>query len=99
MACITLLTLPEFAGRAGRRSLQATILILVLSGPVHNLGENGEETLRFFACVKDMLWDIFMAGVDLVLAPLQQILFDLKVNLFILTLMEHIMEQRCVTKM
>ncbi|CAL8070899.1 unnamed protein product [Orchesella dallaii] len=78
IACMTLLTLPEFASRAGRRSLQATILILVLAGPLKNLGENGEETLRFLACIKDMLWEIFMAGVDLVLAPIQHILSDIK---------------------
>lgn len=80
MACMTLLTLPAFVGRAGRRSLQATILILILAGPIHNLGENGEETLRFLSCIKDMLWDIFMTGVDLVLAPVQHILADLKVH-------------------
>lgn len=79
---MTLLTLPEFVGRAGRRSLQATILILILAGPLKNLGDNGEETLRFLGCIKDMLWDIFMAGVDLVLAPIQHILSDLKVFFF-----------------
>ncbi|OXA63119.1 DC-STAMP domain-containing protein 1 [Folsomia candida] len=78
--CITVLTIPEFTTRAGRRTVQATILILLISGPMRNIADNGEETVRFLKCIKDMLLDILIAGKDLVFAPIQHILFDLRAS-------------------
>jgi hypothetical protein len=52
----------------------------MLAGPVRNIGDNGEETIRFLGCIKDMLLDILIAGKDLVLAPIQHIIYDIKVN-------------------
>lgn len=65
--------------KSGRRAIQATILILMIAGPMHNIADNGEETVRFLGCIKDMLLEILIAGKDLVLAPIQHILFDIKV--------------------
>ncbi len=47
---------------------------------MRNIADNGEETVRFLGCIKDMLLDILIAGKDLVFAPIQHILFDLKVR-------------------
>lgn len=81
-----MLTIPEFTTRAGRRTVQATILILLISGPMRNIADNGEETVRFLKCIKDMLLDILIAGKDLVFAPIQHILFDLRASVLCIKL-------------
>jgi len=58
----------------------ATILILVMAGPVQNIGNNGEQVLRFMVCMKDILWEILSQGKDLILAPIQHLIFDIKVK-------------------
>jgi len=78
--CITCLTLPEFTSVSGKRFIQACIMILLLSGPVENIGANGEEVIRLVICFKDLTLNITLAGKDLLLAPIQHIIFDLKVE-------------------
>lgn len=80
MRCLTFLCLTEYSGKGGRRAIMATILILVMAGPVQNIGNNGEQVLRFMVCMKDILWEILSQGKDLILAPIQHLIFDIKVK-------------------
>jgi hypothetical protein len=77
--CITCLTLPEFLSVAGKRFVQAAVIILMLAGPVENIGSNGREVLRLVSCFKDLTVNITVAGRDLILAPIQHIIYELKV--------------------
>lgn len=55
-------------------------MILLLSGPVENIGANSEEVIRLIICFKDLTLNITLAGKDLLLAPIQHIIYDLKVG-------------------
>ena len=79
--CITFLTLPEFGSVAGKRFIQAAITILVLAGPVENIGTNGRQVLHLVSCFKDLAVNITLAGRDLILAPIQHIITELKVRI------------------
>ncbi|GJQ87850.1 hypothetical protein Trydic_g1122 [Trypoxylus dichotomus] len=76
--CISLLSIPNFGGRSGRSVLKALVFAYIISGPIHNLANNGKEVVRVFGCTTSLTYNLTRTRFDLMFKPFTQALFGLK---------------------
>jgi hypothetical protein len=77
--CITLLAMPIFCGRAGRRVLQAVVIAYILAGPVQNLATNGREVARVFSCSVSLTYNLTKTRFELMFLPFAEAVLNLHV--------------------
>jgi len=78
--CWALLSVPSFFGKAGRHVLRALVLTLLIAGPLGNMGANGREVVRSFACGARLALNLSRTRWDLVYAPLQRVLINMRLE-------------------
>ncbi|KAF5307692.1 hypothetical protein FQR65_LT06747 [Abscondita terminalis] len=76
--CITLLSIPMFAGRAGRGVLKTLVLAYIIAGPLQNLTNNGLEVVRVFSCTTSLTFNMTKTRFELMFKPFSQALFGMK---------------------
>ncbi|XP_047996653.1 protein sneaky [Leguminivora glycinivorella] len=70
--CISLLTIPMYLGKDGRRVLKGLILTYVVAGPIMNMSLNAREVVRVFACSNELTHNLSGVRDALIARPLQQ---------------------------
>ncbi|XP_022909836.1 protein sneaky [Onthophagus taurus] len=78
--CISLLSIPNFVGRSGRSVLKALVFAYIISGPIHNLTENGKEVVRVFGCTTSLTFNLTKTRFELMFKPFTQALFGMKTD-------------------
>ncbi|KAK9887184.1 hypothetical protein WA026_020637 [Henosepilachna vigintioctopunctata] len=76
--CISVLSLPVFAGKSGRGVQYSLILFIVIAGPLENISNNGREVVRVFACSASFTYNITKTRFELMFKPFTQALFGMK---------------------
>ncbi|XP_028137332.2 protein sneaky [Diabrotica virgifera virgifera] len=79
--CITCLTFPIFGGKAGRGVLKALVIAFVISGPIQNIGNNGKEVVRVFACTAALTYNMTKTRFELMFKPFTQAIFGMKADM------------------
>ncbi|XP_072379507.1 protein sneaky isoform X4 [Diabrotica undecimpunctata] len=79
--CITCLTFPIFGGKAGRGVLKALVIAFVISGPIENIGNNGKEVVRVFACTAALTYNMTKTRFELMFKPFTQAIFGMKADM------------------
>ncbi|XP_063366988.1 protein sneaky [Cydia amplana] len=70
--CISLLTIPMYLGKDGRRVLKGLILTYVVAGPIMNMSLNAREVVRVFACSNELAHNLSGVRDALIARPLRQ---------------------------
>ncbi|XP_063386130.1 protein sneaky-like [Cydia fagiglandana] len=70
--CISLLTIPMYLGKDGRRVLKGLILTYVVAGPIMNMSLNAREVVRVFACSNELAHNLSGVRDTLIARPLRQ---------------------------
>ena len=78
--CISLLSLANFGGKAGRSVLKALVFAYIISGPVENLTGNGKEIVRVFGCTTALTYNLTKTRFELMFKPFTQALFGMKAD-------------------
>ncbi|XP_061721063.1 protein sneaky [Cydia pomonella] len=70
--CISLLTIPMYLGKDGRRVLKGLILTYVVAGPIMNMSLNAREVVRVFACSNELAHNLSGVRDALIARPLRE---------------------------
>ncbi|CAH1987297.1 unnamed protein product [Acanthoscelides obtectus] len=76
--CIISLTYPTIGGKVGRGVLKAVVITFIIAGPVENLGNNGKEVVRVFACTTSLTFNLTKTRFELMFKPFTQAIFGMK---------------------
>jgi hypothetical protein len=59
--------------------LKAIVIVYVLAGPIQNMGNNGQEVVRTFACSTTLTYNLTKARFDLIFTPFAEAVLNMKV--------------------
>jgi hypothetical protein len=67
--CISMLVWLEAMGKAGRHLIKATLVALLLAGPVENIARNSMEVARVFECTTSLTISLARNKLELAVLP------------------------------
>ncbi|CAH2016171.1 unnamed protein product [Acanthoscelides obtectus] len=61
-----------------QRCPKAVVITFIIAGPVENLGNNGKEVVRVFACTTSLTFNLTKTRFELMFKPFTQAIFGMK---------------------
>nr|CAI5826874.1 unnamed protein product [Callosobruchus analis] len=58
--------------------LKAVVITFIIAGPIENLGNNGKEVVRVFACTTSLTFNLTKTRFELMFKPFTQAIFGMK---------------------